>query len=92
MSTDPAHMATVSLGIDAETFVLSPLGKYLIGRAEHEVEQAVEQLKRVAPEDAKVIAALLHHIRVAESVPRWLADAIQAGHNAEYQLRTEADG
>lgn len=91
MSADPGQMGQVSLGIDAEAFVLSPLGKYLIGRSEREVEQAVEQLKRVAPDDSKVIAALLHRIRVAESVPQWLAEAIQAGHHAEFQLR-ESDG
>lgn len=82
-------MSEVSLGIDAEAFVLSPLGKYLVACSEREVEDAVEKLKRVDPRDVHKVATLLHAIRVAEAVPRWLAEAIQAGHNAEQQMVME---
>lgn len=82
-------MAQVALGIDAEAFVLSPLGKYLAARSESERSQAMERLKDVAPDDDQMIRALQFRIRVAEAIPKWLAECIQAGHNAEFLLREE---
>lgn len=79
----------IGIGADAEAFVLSPLGKYLIGRSERELEQAVNELKYVQPHDTHTITELQFRIRVAESVPQWLADAIQEGQHAENQLRED---
>lgn len=73
---------SIDLSFQVEAFLLSPIGKYLIGRAEEEIESATEVLKRIDPEDPKRIREQQHIIHVAESVQYWLADAIQAGHNA----------
>jgi microcompartment protein CcmL/EutN len=73
---------SIDLSFQVEAFLLSPIGKYLIGRAEEEIESATEVLKRIDPEDPKSIRVQQQIIQVAESVQYWLADAIQAGHNA----------
>lgn len=76
----------VALGITVEGFLASGIGKYLIARAEAEIEEAVERLKHVDPEDPKVIRELQAQVYRAESLQYWLAEAIQAGISAEDEL------
>lgn len=73
---------TIELSFEVESFLNSNLGKYLISRAEAKIEEAVEQLKKADPENACQIRAIQHNIHVAEDFQYWLAEAIQAGHNA----------
>lgn len=77
----------IDLGFQAEAFLQSDLGRYLVQRAEGQVEEAVEALKQVDPEDFKSVRGLQNMIHVAESIQYWLADAIQAGMNAQAELQ-----
>lgn len=89
MSTDKELsplLKAVDLGFQAEAFVQSDIGRYLVRRAEAQVDEAVEALKGADPEDAKTIRALQNTIAVAESIQYWLADVIQQGENAQQQL------
>lgn len=79
-------LKAVDLGFQAEAFLQSDLGCYLVQRAEAQTEEAVEALKVADPEDAKAIRALQNTIAVAESVQYWLGDVIQQGVNAQQQL------
>ena len=76
----------IELSFKTEEFLASDVGKYLIRRSDEEVEAAVEELKKVSPEDATAIRAIQTRIQVAESVQYWLAAAIEAGHNAARQF------
>lgn len=76
----------IDFGFQVQAFLRGEVGQYLIKRAEDQVEAAVEQLKRVDPEDAKAVRAIQNEITVAESFQYWLADAITAGENAEQQF------
>lgn len=87
MGQDNQIIKSIDFGFEVEAFLQSNIGKYLIGRAEEEVEAAVESLKSVDPENPKEIRGLQHKISVAENIQYWLADAIQAGHNAQEQLQ-----
>jgi len=77
---------TIDFGFEAEAFLQSKLGRYLIGRAEAEVEEAVERLKRVDPENASQIRAIQQTINVAESFQYWLGEAVQAGITAQSEF------
>lgn len=79
-------LKAVDLGFQAEAFLQSDIGRYLVSRAEAQTEEAVEALKQTDPEDPKTIRALQNTIAVAESVQYWLADVIQQGENAQQQL------
>ena len=79
-------LKAVDLGFQAEAFLQSDIGRYLVQRAEAQIEEAVELLKEADPEDPKTIRALQNTIAVAESVQYWLADVIQQGENAQQQL------
>lgn len=76
----------IDLGFQVEAFLQSDIGRYLIQRAEAQVDENVELLKRVAPEDSASIRSIQHDINVAESIQYWLAEAIQAGVNAQTEL------
>jgi hypothetical protein len=75
-----------ALGLQVEHFLAGEIGKYLVGRAEAEVDAAVQALKTVKPTDAERIQELQNEIFRAESVQYWLAEAIQAGLNAQQEL------
>lgn len=75
----------VTLGAEAERFLNTNLGRFLVQRAEEVIESAVDELKTVDPENPKTIRALQQKITVAESVQYWLAGAINDGYEAERQ-------
>jgi hypothetical protein len=80
--------ATVALGLQVEGFLSGPIGAYLVGKAEEEIEAALQELKTVTPTDVPRIVTLQNVIHRAESVQYWLAEAVQEGLNAQQELVT----
>ena len=64
---DPTVRAAV-LGKQVEDFLGSDIGKYLVGRAESDALEALEELKRVSWWRSRRIKWLQNRIYVAESV------------------------
>jgi hypothetical protein len=81
------RIAEVRLGMQAEDFVRSPIGRYLLGRAQIEVDDATTKLKRVSPADTEAVRALQNRVLLMESFGGWIQDAIANGNNAEAQLQ-----
>lgn len=79
----------IDLGFQVEAFLQSDIGRYLVQRAEAQVEEAVEKLKRCDPENSAQIRAIQNDIQVAEAIQYWLAEAIQSGLNAQQQLHDQ---
>lgn len=75
-------MKIQALGEEAERFITSPLGKFMIERAEGEVKDAVEALKVIDPTDTQEIRILQNKIKTGEDFQYWLAEAVQDGTNA----------
>jgi hypothetical protein len=91
MSTETQDIFNaIDFGIEVEAFIRSKVGQYLIKRAETDITDALEGLKAVEPDNTKAILALQHDIKRAESIQYWMAEAIQAGLQAE-KLITESD-
>jgi hypothetical protein len=84
-------LAEVDLGLACEQFVKSDVGRYLIGRAKVESEDAVERLKGVDPDNPKVIRDIQNEIWRSDTFEKYLTDAILAGRNAEEQLQHDED-
>lgn len=76
----------VEIGLEAERFLGTELGKRLIEKAEQEIATAVESLKIIKPTDAEAITELQNAVWRAESFQYWLAELIQGGRNAEEML------
>ena len=86
---DKNLLADAILGKDAEDFVQSEIGKYLIGCAEQETLDAITQLKKVYPWRRRKITELQNKIWRAESFQTWLAELIISGKQATQQLEEE---
>jgi len=75
------------LGIDAETFIRTPLGRFLEGKARAEEADALIALVDADPEDVKANRELRNQIHVARMFLSWINDAIEAGQQAHRQLQ-----
>lgn len=73
---------TAQFGKQVEIFLLSDVGKYLLQCADLEEENAVKQLKICDPYDPNAIQEVQNKIWRAESVRKWLEDAVLAGLQA----------
>jgi hypothetical protein len=82
---------TVGLGLDVAQFLRSPVGKYLMQKADDERADALADLVDASPVDAETIRTLQSTIKRADSIQFWLRDAVQAGINAEAQLDPRGD-
>lgn len=76
--------AEARFGVTVEEFLASEIGRYLMGRADADLEEARTQLETVTPDQ-------LRAAQLKAAVPRafksWLEDALINGHVAEDYLR-----
>lgn len=79
-------MAEAILGKDAEEFIASDLGRYVMGRAKQQADDATEALKEHDPFDSKGIAKLQLSIKQAEGFGDWIKELIVAGRVAKDNL------
>jgi hypothetical protein len=84
-------MAEAILGDDAEKFLKTDLGKYLIESAEQETTEALHILKTVDPNDKVKITELQNKIWRAESFKDWLVGLINAGSDARNILQSKQE-
>lgn len=88
MSEDADHFVQIArMGIDAETFMRSPIGRFVEGKARAEEAAAMDALVEADPDDAKANRELRNQIHVARMFLVWMTDAINAGRAAHAQLQ-----
>lgn len=87
MSSERELLQRVAMGMEAEQFLGSNLGRYIVSRAEAERDDAIADLKEADAEDARNIRDLQARIWRAESVQFWLADLINDGRNAMHEIQ-----
>lgn len=80
-------LAEVQVGIKAEDFLRSDVGRYLRGRARLEADEAMDRLKVHDATDEKGIRALQNAAGIADRLEQWLDEAINGGRNAEEQIK-----
>jgi len=83
---DKELIAEAMMGRDAEEFIQSDIGQYLIGCADQEIDYATSQLKRVSPWRRRRIIDLQNQIYRAESFQSWLGELVIKGKQAFQQL------
>lgn len=81
--------AAVDFSLEIKAFLGSTIGKYLIANAEEERDEAIAALVNCPAGDVSRISELQQTIKRAESIQFWMAEAIQAGVNADEQLRAQ---
>lgn len=92
MNRDDPLMETAILGKEAELFIGSEIGKYMIARAQMEIDQASYKLKRVFPLRWRRIMQLQNEIDRAERFQSYLADMYTDGQAAMKTLNGEDNG
>ena len=78
--------ATVEFGLDCQQFLDSKIGKYLLHRAEQDVEAGIEALKNVDASQIERVRQIQSDVKRAESFMYWMAEAITAGAEAANEL------
>jgi hypothetical protein len=78
--------AEAVLGKDAEEFLNTELGRYMLGRCEQEIQEAQDELSRVSSWRRRRIQELQNRVWRAKSVKEWLAELISNGKSAEAAL------
>ena len=73
-------------GIEVERFLSTPIGKYLVERAEREGDEAIKAMKQVDPSNESEVRKVQDGLTIPDKVVSWLAEAIGEGHACEYQL------
>lgn len=81
-------MAEAILGDDAEKFLKTDLGRYLLESARQEATGALHELKTVSPIDKEKITELQNKVWRAESIEGWLTGLINAGQQAREILES----
>ncbi len=81
-----AFVAEAMIGKDAEEFLNTDLGRYMLARAEEEEGQALEALATVWPWRRRRITDLQAQLWRARSFKSWLAEMIMTGKQALQQL------
>lgn len=79
-------LAEAVLGRDAEEFLNTELGRFIMGRCEQEIAEAQDALSRASPWRRRRIQALQNEIWRAQSVKGWLGELISNGRSAEAAL------
>lgn len=84
------YFAEAHLGEQARDFLLSPIGRYLHGRAKQVVDLGKDTLAAIedptTPEGVKIWKQTKRDMANAETFMAWLADAMVNGDNAAKAL------
>ena len=75
-------IAEALLGEEAEKFLVSDLGRCLIGMAQQDVKEAEQGLKLVDPEDKKTIVALQNKAWLGGNFESYIHELISKGRIA----------
>jgi hypothetical protein len=79
------------LGKLMDEFTRSDVGSYMIRRANLDIEDAYEELKKVDPHDFSSVQKAQNKVYRAESIKDWMKQAIQAGTNAKDILEQRSE-
>lgn len=94
LDPDDPQVRTAVFGREVEDFLSSPIGDYLIKRAEKALAVSIEQLKTADVDTTHTIIRLQERIRLLENFEGWLGAAVEDGHMAIKALdgEEEVDG
>jgi uncharacterized protein YdaU (DUF1376 family) len=81
--------AEATLGIEAQEFFASEIGRFLVGRCDQEIAEASDKLATVSTWRRNRIQQLQNQIWRAQSFKGWLAELVIAGRQAEALLERE---
>jgi hypothetical protein len=93
LGLDPENplVLTAVFGVEMQEFLRSPIGDFLLKRAETRLQSLLHDLKTMDATQSLKIAGLQAEIRHLEAFEGWLAEAVQAGLTAVAIIDGEID-
>lgn len=79
--------ADYQIGLEAESFLRSEVGKILVEMAKQDRLLALEKFVGVDAGDKEKIAAIQLEVRIAESIPAYLEELVTRSYQAELALK-----
>lgn len=89
LDTDNPELRVAVFGRQVENFLDSDIGRYLQQCASIEIDEGLDKLKSVDPDDPVAIRKAQNRVVIAESVIGWLLDAVNRGHQSVEVLKGE---
>ena len=86
---DNEDLKAVRLGIEAEIFMASPLGKHLATRAQEEIDDATNHLIKANPSDIEANTRLRNRIYVAAESIKWIQQTALEGRTAHERIKEQ---
>lgn len=86
---DSEDLKLVRLGIDAESFLGSTLGKHIATKAQDEIDEATQKLIATSPSDVENNTKLRNRIYVASQAITWILQAASEGKAAHDRIREQ---
>lgn len=80
------QMEAARLGIEAEAFLSSNLGRYLMERADLEIDKLTQELINLDPTNIADNTRVRNGIRVCYDFKDWLAEAVNSGRVAHRNI------
>lgn len=84
-------MDLANIGADFQEFIRGKIGAYLVARAEQDELNALRKLAVINPADQDAIYKLQLDAAVPKRVISWIAEVIQTGRNAQWQIEQSQD-
>ncbi len=89
MPIDEEAMAEAILGKDAEQFLASELGRAMVGIAQQEGKEAMDELMHISAADTEKIRELQGVIRRSRGFEQWLNELAVSGQQAIAKMESE---
>ena len=87
MSSDDEFLNLARMGIEAEAFTNSALGKHLLRKAAIEIAEATQELIAADAHDVQANTDIRNQIHVANMFIIWINQAVNTGLQAHDQLK-----
>lgn len=84
-------MQRVAIGLDAERFLRTELGGFLVDRLIEQRRVAIALLEEVDPDDAKAVRKIQNEAYLPQMILQTITDAIESYKLAEERLQQTAE-
>lgn len=84
-------LSIAKMGVDAEAFMRTPLGRFLQKKAQDEIDAATNELIDAKPEDVELGREIRNRIHIAAMFLTWMRESINGGRAAYDQLKETED-
>jgi hypothetical protein len=89
LTGEDLNIGRAQLGIDAEAFVASNIGRYLLNRAADEDDELIDQLIHCKSTDVELNTEIRNKLQVTEMFRNWLSEAVNSGKIAHQTLEEQ---